>query len=142
MILESAFILAFAAACFGLTFTFDPVPPVLSEGIRPTTFPRALLIFLGALAVLQALTAGKAAATLETSAPGRIGRKVYLTALLMVLFVPSLQYLGTFISLSGFCLVTGTLWGERRWTLALFGYACFAALIYLVFVVLMDVPLP
>nr|WP_306266171.1 tripartite tricarboxylate transporter TctB family protein [Pararhizobium sp. IMCC3301] len=144
LLFESLFVMAFAAFLFGVTYTFEEVPPILAQGIQPTVFPRAVIFVMFLLAVFQALKAIRLKpAEAEALKPHkRIARIVYLTGLVLIGFLMLMPLIGTFPTLILFCPGLAFLWGERRWLLMGLSFGGFLAFVYLLFVVLLNVPLP
>lgn len=105
LLIESLVIICVSLALFGVTFTFDRVPEIFSQGIQPTVFPRAVLAIMIVLAVLQAVKATRLTdielASLSPYKP--VPRIVYLTGVLLIIFVASMRYVGTFPTLIAFC---------------------------------------
>ena len=141
LLAESAVIMAFAAALFGVTFTFDRVPPVLAQGIQPALFPRAVLVVLFGLAALQAVRALRVSVP-DVSAFKPVPLIVYLTGAVLIAFLVAMPLIGTFPTLILFCPALALLWGERRWRLMAFSFAGVIAFIYGLFRLIMNVPLP
>ena len=143
-VVESLVVMAFAVFLYGVTYTFDEVPPILAQGVEPTVFPRAILIFIFLLAALQVVRGLRLSpekiARLKPCTP--VPRIVYLTAAVLVAFALLLPVIGTFPALALFCPGLAFLWGERRWRLMALSFAGFIAFIYVLFVVLLNIPLP
>lgn len=142
---EAGVIMTFASVMFGVTFTFDKVPAILAQGIQPTVFPRAVLAIIFGLAALQfgkALRLSpEAAARLKPSRAG-VPAIVFITSATLVCFYVLMPMIGTFPTLILFCPALAILWGERRWALMAASFAGFIGFIYLLFRVVMNVPLP
>ena len=51
----SLVIILISVALLITTFTFDIVPPILNRGIQPATFPKALLILIIAMTLINLL---------------------------------------------------------------------------------------
>lgn len=144
LLAESIVVMVVAVALFGVTFTFDHVPAIFAQGIQPTVFPRAILVIIFGLAALQAWKAvnlsAKAFAALKPNSG--IPSVVFLTAAALVAFLAFMPRIGTFPTLILFCPALALIWGERRWILMALSFAGFIGFIYLLFRVIMNVPLP
>lgn len=141
---ESIFIMVFSAAMFGVTYTFDRVPDILAQGIQPTAFPRAILIIMFVLAAMQAVKSVRlspeAASQIKPGKPVPI--IVFITTAMLIAFVVALPKIGTFPTLIIFCPALAWIWGERRPWLMAFSFAGFIAFAYVLFRLIMNVPLP
>ena len=144
LLIESIVIMAFAATMFGVTFTFDRVPDILAQGIQPTVFPRAVLILMFGLAALQAIKAARLSpeqfAKLKPAKPVPV--IVLTTTGLLIAFFLAMPVIGTFPTLILFCPALSYLWGERRWLIMTLSFSGFIAFIYVLFRLIMNVPLP
>mgnify|MGYP001627773169 CR=1 FL=1 len=141
---EALAVMAFAAALFGVTYTFDRVPPLLAQGIQPTVFPRAILAIMFALGAIRALNAIRlTAADLEFAKPPKsIPALVLVTAGLLIALPILMSVIGTFPALVLFLPALSMAWGERRWGLMALSFAGFTGFIYVLFRLIMNVPLP
>ena len=144
LLFESIIIMIFAAVMFGVTYTFDKVPAILAEGIQPTIFPRAMLIIMFLLAVLQAFKAMRISPqeALQLKPLKAIPLVVYLTALFLIAFAYLMPIIGTFPAIVVFLPALAMLWGERRWLLMALSFAGFLGFAYVLFRLIMNVPLP
>jgi hypothetical protein len=108
--LIGVFLIAFCAFVFWLTTGFDEVPPMLSQNVPPTFFPRLVLAIIALLSV--ALTLGN----LRKPAQKNAGVKpaVFVTAGIVLVTGFSLGYLGTWLTLILVAVVLPLAWGERR----------------------------
>lgn len=142
--LEALAVMAFAAALYGVTFTFDRVPPLLAQGIQPTVFPRAILAIMFALGLIRAINAARlSAADIEFVARTKsIPPIVFLTAGLLIVLPIRMAMIGTFPALVLFLPALSLLWGERRWKLMALSFAGFTGFVYVLFRLIMNVPLP
>lgn len=131
-------ILLFCALAYGLTTTFDAVPAALAQGMGPAAFPRLVLIVIGTLAVVLALTAARRA---EETVP-EIPRVLHLTALGMVVVMGLIWLLGMAFGILAAIVGIGRLWGERRWSLLVGSGIALAVLIHVLFVRVFGIPLP
>lgn len=144
LLIESIVIMIFAAAMFAVTFTFHKVPAILAQGIQPTAYPRAVLIIMFLLAALQAVKATRLTAedfALLTH-PKPMKPVVFITVGMLIVFLLLMPILGTFLTVALFCPALALLWGERRWLLMGLSFAGFLVFLYLLFRVVMNVPLP
>ena len=144
LLLESIFIMVFSAVMFGVTYTFDKVPAILAQGIQPTVFPRAVLVIMFALAALQAAKATRLSTTAiaELKPAKSIPAVVFLTAALLIGFAFLIQLIGTFPAIVVFLPALSILWGERRWILMGLSFLGFLGIAYVLFRLIMNVPLP
>jgi len=144
LLVESLVIMGIATVLFGITFTFDRVPEIFAQGIQPTVFPRAVLMLMFGLAALQAIKAIRLsevdAEYLVPYLP--IPKIVFFTGALLIVCVIAMRWVGTFPTLIVFCPTLALLWGERRGWMMLFGFSLFIAFAYVLFRIVMKVPLP
>lgn len=143
-IVEALFVMAFAAALYAVTYSFDKVPAILAQGVQPTVWPRAILIIMFGLGALQLVRAMRlnadALATLSATKP--VPMIVFLTAALLIALGYLIPLIGTFPALVLFLPTLAVLWGERRWLLMALSFAGFLGFIYVLFRLIMNVPLP
>lgn len=144
LLTESIVIMIFAAVMFGVTYSFDKVPAILAQGIQPTVFPRAILAIVFCLAALQAVRAMRlSAADIAKLKPAKsVPLIVFVTAALLIGFAFVIPILGTFPSIVLFLPALAIVWGERRWLLMLLSFAGFTVFVYVLFRLIMNVPLP
>ena len=144
LLLESIFIMALSATLYGVTYTFDEVPAILAQGIQPTVFPRAVLVIMFALAALQAFKATRISVedVAKITALKPIEPVVFITAGLLIAFVFFMPIIGTFPAIVIFLPLLAFIWGERRWLLMALSFAGFLAFVYVLFRLIMAVPLP
>ena len=144
LLFESVFIMLFSAAMFAVTFTFDKVPPILAQGIQPTVFPRAVLIIMFALAALQAFKAARLTPRqiAELKPVKAIPPVAFLTAGLLIAFAAIMPVIGAFPAIAIFLPGLALLWGERRWILMASSFLGFIGFAYVLFRLIMNVPLP
>lgn len=144
LVIESVVIMVFAAVLYGVTFTFEEVPPILSQGVQPTVFPRGICIVMMLLAAAQIVKAMRLTPEriAELKPYKRVPRIVYVTALVLIAFSIVMPIIGTFPTLIVFCPGLALLWGERRWGLMGASFAAFIAAVYGLFVLGLGVPLP
>ena len=129
-------LLLFCAAAFVVTLGFEEAPSALAQNVQPATFPRLVIVVLAAFGVLLLVSALRG---LGRKTLGGLERPVYTTAAAMIAFLLAVQVLGMFISAFLFCVLFPSLWGEMRPLVQLTVGAGFAAALYLVFVVLLNV---
>ena len=123
-------------------------PPSLTEGAPgPAFFPRLLAVLLVACAAWLAIRAWRGAR--ERAADARAGAStriqplgVWIAVTWIAVFLLAWPRLGTVLSVP--LLVVGLMWltGERSWRTLVSVPLAFAGFIYLVFMVLLGVPLP
>lgn len=141
---EAIVIMLVSAMLFAVTFTFDHVPEILAQGIQPTVFPRAVLAILFGLAALQAYKSLNLSENevSELKPIGPVPKIVLITSGCLIAFFVAIPIIGTFPTLIIFCPTLAFIWGERRWRLMVISFSTFVAFIYLLFRVVMNVPLP
>lgn len=118
----SAIILAVAAGFYYATTTFDSVSSILSQNVPPEFFPRGVLVIIMILALalpFEHMVHRRRGANIDSERSERVRRMPYLTALLMLLALAAMPYVGTLVSTMAICLGLPLLWGERRWRLIL-----------------------
>ena len=144
LFLESIFIMAFSVIMFGVTYTFDKVPAILAQGIQPTVFPRAVLVIMFLLAALQAFKATRLTPqqVAELKPIKAIPPIVFMTAGLLIAFAVLMPIIGTFPAIIIFLPALALLWGERRWLLMGLSFLGFLGFAYVLFRLIMNVPLP
>ena len=144
LLLESIFIMALSAVLYGVTYTFDKVPAILAQGIQPTVFPRAVLGIMFCLAALQAVKAARLSVEdfAKVKALSPIQPVVFITAGLLIAFVFVMPIIGTFPAIVIFLPALAIVWGERRWLLMALSFAGFLAFVFVLFRLIMAVPLP
>ena len=144
LLIESIVIMIFAVVMFCVTYTFDKVPEIFAQGIQPTVFPRAMLAIMFALALLQAIRATRL--TPQQFARLKPIRSfqliVFLTAGLLIGFAVIMPIIGTFPAIIIFLPALALLWGERRWLLMGLSFLGFLGFAYVLFRLIMNVPLP
>ena len=117
-------------------------PPSLTEGAPgPAFFPRLLAVLLIACAVWLAIRAWRKGSRAE--AGSRIPHLgVWIAVAWIAAFLLAWPRLGTVLSVP--LLVVGLMWltGERSWRVLVSVPLAFAGFVYLVFMVLLGVPLP
>ena len=119
-------------------------PPSLTEGAPgPAFFPRLLAVLLIACAAWLAVRTWRGAGEGRPEASSRIPRLgVWIAVGWIAAFLLIWPRLGTVLSVP--LLVVGLMWltGERSWRTMVSVPLAFAGFIYLVFMVLLGVPLP
>jgi putative tricarboxylic transport membrane protein len=135
-----------AAAGAAVLFDSRGYPPSLAEGAPgPAFFPRllaGLLIAFAAWLAIRAWRGAKEGGSGESARP-RIRRPgVWIAVAWIAAFLLVWPLLGTVLSVP--LLVAGLMWltGERSWRTLVSVPIAFAGFIYLVFMVLLGVPLP
>ncbi len=131
-------LLLFCAPALWLTTRFESLPPILSQNVPPTFFPR---IVLGLIALCSiALIVDGLRRTPEHRGP--VKHSVLLTGGLIVLVPISVSLIGTLPSISLFSIALPLLWGERRLHLPLLLAISLPAAVYLLFTVALGVRFP
>lgn len=111
-------VLALAALLFAVTFTFDRVPSSLAQNVQPAMFPRLVLIVIALIALVipfehhRKLRRG---IDLDSERRDSLPAIVPATALVLVLLVATLPWLGALPALVLIAAILPVLWGERRW---------------------------
>ncbi|WP_270935137.1 tripartite tricarboxylate transporter TctB family protein [Falsiroseomonas oryzae] len=126
-----------AAAAFGGTFLFDPVPPGL-PGLGAVEFPRLICITILGLAVLLFLQE-PGQPDPDNVAPDRGALAIWACC---ALFLPAMALAGMLGASALFMVVAGWLWGERRPILLAGVAAAFTLCLWLVFVRVFRLTLP
>ncbi len=131
-------ILIFCTFTYGITLTFEDVPPMIAQGLPPDRFPQVLIAIIGVLAV-YVFFENRRKGTKERK---KVPPMVYYSAALMVTFVALFTWLDILIAMPVLILALATLWGERRlrW-LALFA-AVYTVAVFALFYVVMEVVFP
>ena len=136
--LIGVFLIAFCAFVFWLTTGFDEVPPMLSQNVPPTFFPRLVLAIITLLSIaLVAQGLRKARDVHETVAPA-----VFATAAIIAATGVFLTFVGTFLTLFLVAIVLPVAWGERRWHLVAALAVCLPTAVYLLFTLALGVRFP
>lgn len=131
-------LLLLSAAGFRLTAGFPEVPPMLSQNVPPTFFPRLVLGLIAAGGI--GLVAGGLRAPRKTMS--RLRPLVYVTAGLVVLVPLSIVLLGTLATVFLLSLGLPLLWNERRLKFIVPLAIGMPAAVYLVFTVALEVRFP
>jgi len=144
VLIESIVIMVFAAAMYGVTYTFDKVPAILAQGIQPTAYPRAILAIIFILAAIQAVKAMRLTDIefAELKPAKAVPPIVFKTIGLLIGFAVIMPIVGTFLAMAIFLPALAMLWGERRWLMMALSFGGFIAFAYGLFRLLMHVPLP
>lgn len=110
-------LLTACAILYYITTTFDEVSNLLSQNIPPEFFPRLVIYLIAILSLLlpfEHISHAKRGEDIDSERSDRITTMPYLTAGLLILFVVSIPYLGTMLTMVAVCLFLPLLWGERR----------------------------
>lgn len=135
--ISAALVALVAAAAFGGTFYFDPVPPGL-PGLGAVEFPRLIcLIILGFAALLALQEPGPPDP--DNIAPDRGALAIWGCC---VLFLPAMALFGMLGAGALFLVATGWIWGERRIPLLLAVSGGLTLALWLVFVKAFRLTLP
>ena len=113
-------LIALCAWLYSVTGEFDEPSAMLGENIPPEFFPRLLLWFIGALALIMPFEHRLVPGAAEKLAQGRtkpIGNMAYYSIILLVLIVASMSLVGIALAMVFACLALPFMWGERRWKL-------------------------
>lgn len=130
--------LAFAGIAYYGTTSFPAVPDMLSQNVPPTFFPRLVLGALAVCGVALLLQRNDGAGP----RPEPIGRVVLVTSLLFTTSIWLMPRVGMLATTSLIAIVIPRYWGERR-KLVLAGLAAgLPLMLYLIFVVSLDMRLP
>ncbi len=131
-------LIAFCAFVFWLTTGFDTVPPMLSQNVPPTFFPRLVLAIITALSVILILQGLKK----ERDVNEKVAPAVFVTAAIVAVAGVMLSYAGTLLTLFLVAVVLPIAWGERR--LHIVGGLAFGlpAAVYVVFTLALGVRFP
>lgn len=135
--ISAALVALVAAAAFGGTFFFDPVPPGL-PGLGAVEFPRLICIVILGLAALLALQE-PGPPDPENVAPDRGALAIWGCC---ALFVPAMALVGLLGAGAVFMVAAGWIWGERRIPLLLAVSAGLTLALWLVFVKVFRLTLP
>lgn len=131
-------LIAFCAFVLWLTTGFDEVPPMLSQNVPPTFFPRLVLAIIALLSVLLILQGLRK----ERDVNERVEPAVYVTAAIIAVAGILLSYAGTFLTLFLIAIVLPIAWGERRLHFVGGLAICLPAAVYLVFTLALGVRFP
>jgi putative tricarboxylic transport membrane protein len=135
--ISAAIVALVAAAAFGGTYFFDPVPPGL-PGLGAVEFPRLICIIILGLSVLLFLQE-PAPPDPDNVAPDGGALAIWAACLL---FIPAMALAGMLGAAAVFMVVAGWIWGERRLPLLLGVAAGFTLALWLVFVKVFRLTLP
>ncbi|MEE9590427.1 MAG: tripartite tricarboxylate transporter TctB family protein [Hyphomicrobiaceae bacterium] len=140
--LLAAVIITLCGLLFYVTSTFEEVSALLSQNIRPETFPRIVLAIIAALALaipfehkLLKKRFNKIRKTRGTAIP----RVTWLTLLLLLVASIGAPYFGTVLTIFLICVALPLLWHERRIFLVLAFATIFTAAVTFVFGVILKV---
>ena len=124
------------------TSLFDQPSALLGDTISPQFFPRLLLWFIGALALIMPFehrVIPGAAEKLEKGREKPIGGMAYYSIVLLVVIVASMSLVGVALSMVFACFALPLLWGERRWNLLIPFAIFFPTLITILFAKVLKV---
>jgi hypothetical protein len=131
-------ILFFCAATYAITTTFEEVPAMLSQGIQPSVFPRALIAVIAILSMILIVQGRRKPASVRKPVP----IVAFATAGLLGLFVAAIDWVGMMIAIFLFCLVLPALWGDRRYFWITIFAVLFPAGIFILFSKMLEVRFP
>jgi len=131
-------LIAFCAFVFWLTTGFDEVPPMLSQNVPPTFFPRLVLVVISLLSLVLVVQGLKK----KTDAKETIEPAVFVTAAIIAVAGLLLSYAGALLTLSLVAIVLPLAWGERRLHLIGTLAVCLPAAVYLIFSVALGIRFP
>jgi hypothetical protein len=131
-------LIAFCAFVFWLTTGFDEVPPMLSQNVPPTFFPRLVLSIIALLSVALIVQGRKK----EVDAKETIEPAVFVTAAIIAVAGLLLSFAGTLLTLSLVAIVLPIAWGERRAHLIGALAVCLPAGVYLIFSLALGIRFP
>lgn len=110
-------VLVICAILFWRTLTFPSAPPSLAQDVQPDMFPQILLFLIAVLALFlpfEHLQKRKQGIDLDEDRRHRPKPIVFITALVMLVLVGAMPWLGTYIGLLIAAAGLPLLWGERR----------------------------
>lgn len=136
--LSGLVILTLSLCAYLMTYQFPTVPPMLSQNIPPTFFPRVILT---ATAFLSTLLLLRGFARPEPAMSG-IPRIIWITAGLIGGSVILMNKIGMLPMLFLTSLFLPLLWGERRWVRLVFFAVMVPTAIYLLFTTILGLRLP
>ena len=113
----AALILAFVGWLFYETTRFDSVAALFSQNIPPTMFPRMLLLFVAALALVmpfEHILLAKKGKNIDKDRSDHVKGITWATIALLTGILAASEILGTLLTLISVCLFIPILWGERR----------------------------
>ena len=131
-------LIAFCALVFWLTTGFDEVPPMLSQNVPPTFFPRLVLSIIALLSLALVVQGLKK----EVDAKETIEPAVFVTAAIIAVAGLLLSFAGTLLTLSLVAIVLPIAWGERRAHLIGALAVCLPAGVYLIFSLALGIRFP
>ncbi|MDH3507489.1 MAG: tripartite tricarboxylate transporter TctB family protein [Gammaproteobacteria bacterium] len=131
-------LVAFCGFVFWLTTGFDEVPPMLSQNVPPTFFPRLVLSIIALLSLALVVQGLKK----EVDAKETIEPAVFVTAAIIAVAGLLLSFAGTLLTLSLVAIVLPIAWGERRAHLIGALAVCLPAGVYLIFSLALGIRFP
>jgi putative tricarboxylic transport membrane protein len=128
-------ILVFCAAAYWASLDIKQAPAALAQNVQPATFPRLVIALIAVLTLLM-MALGATQRDRKRRAPKAV---MLITGISMICFVFAFEFLGLPLAIGLFCLVMPLMWGARpSWALVAYAIA-FPAMVYLIFVVGLDV---
>lgn len=131
-------ILIFCAVTFGITLTFEDVPPMIAQGLPPDRFPQVLIAIIALLAIYLVFENRKKG----TKARKIVPPMVYYSSILMVAFVALFTWLDILIAMPLLVIALSVVWGERRYGWLGLYAVLYSAAVFLLFYEVMEVVFP
>ena len=131
-------ILFFCATAYAITTTFEEVPVMLSQGIQPAVFPRAMIAVIAILSMIVIIQGRRKPASVRKPVP----IVAFATAGLLAVFVAAIDWVGMMIAILLFCIVLPVLWGERRYLWIAVFAVLFPVSIFMLFSKILEVRFP
>jgi len=113
----AAVLLAGCALVYYFTTLFGEIASILSESTPPALFPRLLIWTIAVLALMLPFEHrfhARGKKHLDEDRGRRVKRITIATAILLIVTVASMQWLGTLLTMILACVALPLLWGERR----------------------------
>lgn len=130
-------LLMLCALGYWLTSRFPAVPPVLSQNVPPTFFPRLVLTCIAACSAFLLFTSGPS--DTRTDKPPAL---VYVTAVIVLATPALIGLLGTWLVIAGLSAALPLLWRERRPVRILALALGLPVAVYLIFTLALGVRFP
>jgi hypothetical protein len=131
-------ILFFCAAAYAITTTFEEVPVMLSQGIQPAVFPRAMIAVIAFLSMILIVQSRRKPASVHKPVP----MVAFATAGLLAVFVAAIDWVGMMLGIFLFCLILPALWGDRRYLWIAVFAMLFPVGIFMLFSRMLEVRFP